>query len=113
MSIESPAARRKQRIDRLYRDDHQARAAAPDEAVLDAVRTPGVGVAQIVTSVLTGYAERPALGQRAFAIVSDPVTGRPERRWLDHFDTLTYGEVAERIEAVAAAWAQAGVEPGA
>lgn len=113
MSIESPAARRKQRIDRLYRDDHQARAAAPDEAVLDAVRTPGIGVAQIVTSVLTGYAERPALGQRAFEIVSDPVTGRPKRRWLDHFDTLTYGEVADRIEAVAAAWAQAGVEPGA
>ncbi|MBF6413996.1 carboxylic acid reductase [Nocardia cyriacigeorgica] len=114
MSIETPAARRRQRIAQLYNDDHQARAAAPDEAVLDAVRTPGIGVAQIVTSVLTGYAERPALGQRAFEIVRGPGTGHHERRWLDHFDTITYAEVADRVEAVAAAWrGRAGVEPGA
>ncbi|MBF6477187.1 AMP-binding protein, partial [Nocardia cyriacigeorgica] len=113
MSIETPAARRRQRIAQLYSDDHQARAAAPDETVLDTVRTPGTGVAQIVASVLTGYAERPALGQRAFDIVRDPVTGQPERRWLDRFETLSYAEVADRVEAIAAAWqGTAGVEAG-
>ncbi|MFE3447110.1 carboxylic acid reductase [Nocardia sp. NPDC059180] len=112
MSIETtPAGRRKQRIAQLYADDHQARAAAPDEAVLDAVRTPGVGVAQIVASVLTGYADRPALGQRAFETVIDPATGRCERRWLDRFETLTYGEVGDRVEALAAAWQHASADP--
>ncbi|NEW48874.1 AMP-binding protein [Nocardia cyriacigeorgica] len=115
MSIETPAARRKQRIAQLYADDLQARAAAPDEAVLDSVRTPGIGVAQIVASVLAGYADRPALGQRAFETVTDPVTGRCERRWLDRFETLTYGEVGDRVEALAAAWQRAShgqIRPG-
>lgn len=42
---------------------------------------------------MRGYADRPALGQRAVQLVTDPETGRTSAHLLTHFDTITYGEL--------------------
>ncbi|RJO75343.1 NAD-dependent epimerase/dehydratase family protein [Nocardia panacis] len=88
----------------MYAEDEQVRAAAPDAAIAARVREPGIGLPRIVTTILQGYADRPAIGQRATEITVED-TGRKTVRRLPRFDTVTYGELAERVAAVAAAWA--------
>ena len=53
-------------------------------------------------TVLDGYADRPALGQRAVQFVTDPATGRTSAELLPRFDTITYRELSDRVNAVAA-----------
>jgi fatty acid CoA ligase FadD9 len=53
---------------------------------------------------MEGYADRPALGERATELVTDPVTGRRSLRLLPRYDTLSYGELWARVSAVAAEW---------
>ncbi|OQZ91656.1 carboxylic acid reductase, partial [Mycolicibacter arupensis] len=69
-------------------------------------------LAQIVRTVLDGYAERPALGQRAVDYVTDPATGRTVASLLPRYETLTYGELGSRVRAAAAALTAGAVRPG-
>ncbi|MEV0278077.1 thioester reductase domain-containing protein [Streptomyces sp. NPDC050610] len=66
----------------LYATDPQFRAAMPLDAVSEAVRRPGPPLAEIVATVMEGYADRPALGERATEPVTDPDTGRTTYRLL-------------------------------
>jgi fatty acid CoA ligase FadD9 len=59
---------------------------------------------QIVATVLEGYAHRRALGQRRCDLVTDPETGRNSLRLLPEFTTITYGELRDRVGAVATEW---------
>ncbi|EUA34721.1 putative FATTY-ACID-CoA LIGASE FADD9 domain protein [Mycobacterium xenopi 3993] len=59
----------------------------------------------MIETVLQGYADRPALGQRAVEFVKDPNTGRTSAHLLPRFDTITYRELADRVGALASAWA--------
>ena len=54
-------------------------------------------------TVIDGYADRPALGQRAVAVRHRPATGRTSAELLPRFDTITYRELSDRVNAVAAA----------
>jgi fatty acid CoA ligase FadD9 len=83
--------------------DEQVRAAAPLAAVSEAVGTPGLRLVQIVETVMTGYADRPAIGQRAAELVTDE-SGRRVRRLLPRYETLNYRELWARIGALASAW---------
>jgi hypothetical protein len=65
-------ARLAARIAELYATDAQFAAAWPDEAISAAVEDPGLSLGQIVQTVMEGYADRPAMGQRAVELVSDP-----------------------------------------
>ena len=64
--------------------DLQFADAQPDEVVTTALQRPDVGLAEVITIVLTGYADRPALGQRqlmrrredTLATVGDTRTGQ-------------------------------------
>ena len=67
---------------------------------------------QVVQTVIDGYADRPALGQRAVQFVTDPSTGRTCAELLPRFDTVTYRELSDRVNAVAAALSQNPVRPG-
>ncbi|ORA97154.1 oxidoreductase, partial [Mycolicibacter minnesotensis] len=69
-------------------------------------------LAQIVRTVLDGYAERPALGQRAVDYVTDAATGRTVASLLPRYETLTYGELGSRVRAAAAALTAGAVRPG-
>lgn len=92
------------RRERLYADDAQFRDTRPDEQIAAAARAPGLRIAEVMSIVLRGYANRPALGQRAREIVTDPATGRSTLRLLPHFETITYAELWQRIQTVAANW---------
>ncbi|MFE3946388.1 carboxylic acid reductase [Streptomyces sp. NPDC059118] len=99
----------------LYATDAQFRDTAPLDAVTEAIRRPGLPLAALVATVMEGYADRPALGERATEPVTDPDTGRTTLRLLERFDTLTYGELRERVGAVASEWhhhPEQALEPG-
>ncbi|MFJ4649712.1 carboxylic acid reductase [Nocardia sp. NPDC088792] len=93
---------REERIAALSADP-QIRAAMPLEEIATAARQPGLGLAQIIETVMLGYADRPAIGQRATELVTDE-TGRHHRRLLPEYETVSYGELWQRAGALAAAW---------
>jgi fatty acid CoA ligase FadD9 len=92
---------REERIARLRAEDPGFRAAFPLESVTAAKRQPGLRFAQVVQTVMEGYADRPALGQRARELVTDPASGRRNLRLLPSFETITYRELSARAQAVA------------
>jgi fatty acid CoA ligase FadD9 len=99
------------RLERLLAEDPQFRDAFPLEAVTKAKRQPGLRIAQVVQIVMEGYADRPALGQRARELTTDPASGRRALRLLPRFETLTYRELWGRARAVASAWRHDGRHP--
>src|SRR5690606_33550916 len=60
--------------------------------------------AEMLVTVFESYADRPALGERAYEVVADAATGRQVRMLLPRFDTITYAEVHQRVRSLAAAW---------
>jgi fatty acid CoA ligase FadD9 len=71
------------------------------EEISRAIEQPHIRLPQIVQTVMHGYGERPALGQRRVDFVLDPDTERTVIRQLPLFDEITYLELAERAHALA------------
>jgi fatty acid CoA ligase FadD9 len=92
------------RRERLYAEDAQFRDARPDGSVAEEVRRPGLRIAEAMATVMQGYADRPALGQRAREVITDPATGRSSLSFLPRYDTISYGELWGRVRAVASDW---------
>jgi fatty acid CoA ligase FadD9 len=92
------------RRERLYIDDEQFRRTRPDEEIAAAARAPGLRIAEVMATVLQGYADRPALGQRAREVITDPTTGRSTLRFLPRFETIPYADLWARVQATAADW---------
>ena len=112
MSTDTQQDLRERRIHELYGTDAQFAAARPDEAISAALDRPDLGLAQIVDTVMQGYADRPALGQRAVQFVTDPDTGRTSAQLLPQFDTISYRQLWDRAGAIASAWANKPVRRG-
>ncbi|MFE1591321.1 carboxylic acid reductase [Nocardia sp. NPDC058705] len=110
MTVELDAGHLADRIRSLFAEDEQIRAARPDADVHALVTTPGLATARIVETVMTAYADRPALGTRRTVLVESG--GRSTRKLLPEFDLLTYGQVWERTRALAAAWQRDGIVAG-
>ncbi|MUM17156.1 carboxylic acid reductase [Mycobacterium sp. CBMA271] len=91
------------RVRRLFAEDPQFRAAKPDTGVDAAVEVPGLRLAQVVATIMDGYAERPALGHRAQDLVTDD-NGQSTLHPLPEFETVTYGELWGMARALASAW---------
>jgi fatty acid CoA ligase FadD9 len=102
MSIDAREERLTRRIADLYATDEQFAAARPSEGVSAAIGQPGLRLPQLLRTVMEGYADRPALGQRAFRFVVDPDTGRTSLELLPWFETISYREVWDRVDAIAA-----------
>ncbi|MGW4129424.1 carboxylic acid reductase [Amycolatopsis japonica] len=100
----SPTGSRPERFAQLFDADEQFREAEPLASIGEAIRRPGTSLSTIMTTVMQGYAERPALGTRAAELITDPATGRKTRRLLPRFDTMTYDELWRRAGALAAEW---------
>ncbi|HEY4021523.1 MAG TPA: carboxylic acid reductase, partial [Pseudonocardiaceae bacterium] len=96
--------RYERRLTELCANDQQVRDAVPLEAVTAAIHRPGTPLVRMVAAVMEGYADRPALGERAKELITDPVTGRVSLRLLPRFDTISYSELWSRAGAVAAEW---------
>src|SRR5882757_5876696 len=112
MSTDTREERLARRISDLYATDPQFADARPSEAVAHGIEAPELRLPQIVQTAIDGYADRPALGQRAVQFVTDPSTGRTSAELLPRFDTITYRELSDRVNAVAAALTQNPVRPG-
>ncbi len=112
MSTTTYDERAARRVEDLRANDPQFAAAGPDPAITAALEEPGLRLPQIMRTVLEGYADRPALGQRAVGFVKDPATGRTALEILPHFDTVTYGELGERVGALARALAADSLRAG-
>ncbi|MGS2586690.1 carboxylic acid reductase [Streptomyces hebeiensis] len=97
-----PDDRTDRRIAELRAHDPQVRDALPLPAVDEAIGRPGLTLNKIIATAMEGYADRPALGERARELIRDPATGRAEYRLLPHFDTITYAQLWSRVEALAA-----------
>lgn len=110
-SPETVDDRPQRRLAHLYATDPEFAAAAPSAEVNAAAGAPGLRLADIVRTVLDGYADRPALGARAVEFVTDE-SGHTVAALQPRFDTITYGELAERVRALADAWRGAPVHPG-
>jgi fatty acid CoA ligase FadD9 len=112
MSTETLQQRTARRIADLYASDPQFAAARPNEGISSAISQPGLRLPHIVRAVMEGYADRPALGQRAVELVTDPDTGRTSAQLLARFDTITYRQTWDRARTIAAALANDEVRPG-
>jgi fatty acid CoA ligase FadD9 len=100
------------RVEDLSANDPQFAAAKPSPAVAAALELPGLRLPQIVQTALEGYADRPALGQRAVKSVKDPKTGRTSLEVLSHFETITYRELSDRVGALTRALTDESVRAG-
>ena len=112
MSTETQEDRLTRRIAELYDTDPQFAAAAPSETVSAAADDPDLRLPQVVRTIMQGYADRPALAQRAVDFVTDPATGRITAELLPRFDTLTYGQLWDRVQQAAGALHDAPVHAG-
>ena len=104
-------ARLQRRFDKLTSEDAQLIAARPDPAVTAGLDGPGLLLTDVIRTVMTGYADRPALGQRAVEFVTD-ASGRTVAELQPRFDTLTYRETWARVKALADALVGNPVHPG-
>ena len=113
--MSAPASTRERRLvrrfDILTSADPQLVAAQPDPAITASLDDPGVVLTDVMGTVMSGYADRPALGQRAVEFVTD-VAGRTVAQLQPRFDTLTYRETWARVRALADALAGDPVQPG-
>jgi fatty acid CoA ligase FadD9 len=92
------------RLADLLANDAEFRAAQPSAHIQAAIAQAGLPLSHILATVMEGYADRPALGQRAHELIADPATGRRTRRLLPRFETLTYRAAWSRMQALASAW---------
>ncbi|MGW4490266.1 carboxylic acid reductase [Amycolatopsis sp. NPDC004368] len=96
--------RETEKLAALYEHDREVRDTRPDQAVIAEVSRPGLGVADILELVSQRYADRPALGERAAETSTDSETGRASRHLSAGFTTVSYRELSDRVEAIAAEW---------
>jgi fatty acid CoA ligase FadD9 len=111
MSTNSREDRLARRVAELYATDTQFADARPIEALTAAIEQPGIRLPRIMSTVMGAYAERPAVGERAVNLATDPESGRTSLQLLPWFQTITYRELWERIGAVASALADGSGQP--
>jgi fatty acid CoA ligase FadD9 len=100
------------RVEELTANDPQFAATRPDPTVVAALDEPGLQLPQVIRTVLDGYADRPALAQRAVEFVKDAKTGRTSAELLPRFETITYGELGDRVAALGRALINDSVRSG-
>ncbi len=91
-----------ERIALLLANDEQFRTSRPDSALISAVGRPGQRLAPLLETLIEGYGDRPALGERARELRTDPDTGRTTAYVLPRFDTISYRQLWSQVRAVAA-----------
>ncbi|MGB3482029.1 MAG: carboxylic acid reductase [Mycobacterium sp.] len=111
-TADARATRLTSRIADLYANDRQFADASPLEAITAAADQPGLDLQQIVSTVMTGYADRPALAHRAVDFTVDPQSGRTRATLLPRFDTVSYAQLWERVQTLTSTWHHDGVRTG-
>jgi fatty acid CoA ligase FadD9 len=87
MSTHARQARLQHRTSHLYATDQQFADAQPNDRITGAIESFDLRLSQIVQTVIDGYADRPALGERRVQFIADASTGRTLAQLLPYFDT--------------------------
>jgi len=98
----SPQDLVRERLAAMVATDDQLRELVPSPEVRAALSAPGLSLGPLVATALEGYADRPALGFRDHVLETD-ATGRTTRTYLPTFSTISYGQLNDRVGAIAAA----------
>lgn len=93
-----------ERLARLHAEDPQFAAAAPSAEVTAQLHRPGIRLVEIVETLMSSYADRPALGQRRRERAGGPSAGTRPSNLPDDFETISYRELWTAAQEVAAAW---------
>jgi fatty acid CoA ligase FadD9 len=104
-----------QRVRDMIATDPELQRLKPKPAVIAQQRDPNLSYPQVLSVTFAGYAERPALGSRAYEIAIDPATGEAVRKYLPAYRTISYGELAQQVESIASLWRRSArylVSPG-
>lgn len=101
---DDPFQRYSARLADLAATDPQIGSLLPEPAVTQAARRPGLSCDKVIATYLEGYSHRPALGQRAYDAVRCKTTGATMRHYRNEFLAITYGELHDRIKALAMVW---------
>lgn len=97
------------RLGELAESDPEVAARVPDDNVTKAIQQPGMTYQQVITTVLSSYADRPALGVRSYDVRDGA------RHHHKEFNTISFAQLAQQAEAVSCAWrfdARFRVSPG-
>lgn len=95
--------------------DPQLKALKPKDQVTRKIQHPDMSYREVIAAVLEGYAERPALGARAYEIIHDERSGAAGRHYLPSFTTISYAALRGMVESIANLWRhhpQHRAEPG-
>jgi fatty acid CoA ligase FadD9 len=112
MSIGIRGEHLERRIAELSASDPQFAAARPNPTVAAALEQPALRLSQTIRILLEGYADRPALAQRAVEFVRNPRTGHTSLELLPWFETITYRELGDRAGTLVRAWSNDPVRAG-
>jgi len=85
----------------MVETDPQIKQLTPNPAVRAAICAEPT-LERMIDAALTGYADRPALGNRAYKIVKEG--GKNVRQYLPSYATITYKELQTNLKAIANAW---------
>ena len=112
MSTDTREERLARRIADLYATDQQFADAGRARPSPRPSNSPIMRLPQVVQTVIDGYADRPALGQRAVEFVTDPRPAAHPPNCCPGSTPSPTAELSDRVSAVATALTQSPVRPG-
>ena len=94
----------KERVEQLAEADPALKALTPDLAVAKPLLEKGVPLDKIAEGLLSGYADRPTLGERAYDVAKDAEADEMVRAYKAEYAMTTSGELLQKAQAIAMAW---------
>lgn len=89
-------------LDGLIQTDDQIAQRTPKPSVKLALESSTGCLIDLMEIAFNGYAERQALGERAYTIIEEE--GGAQRNYLQHFETISYSQLQQRIKTLASLW---------
>ena len=94
----------KDRVNALAEADPALKALTPDPAVAKPLRDESLSMYKVAEGLLSGYADRPALGERTYDVVKHTTTGEFVREYKAEYTTTSFGELLASARAIAMVW---------
>ena len=92
------------RVKELADAEPALQALTPDPSIAEPLRDKSLSMRKTAEGLLSGYADRAALGERAYDVVEDSQTGKSIRAYKEEYSTTTYRDLLDKGRAIAMAW---------
>jgi len=93
-----------ERVLKLVESDAQLARHMPNADLWEGLKDTSLPLADRIDNLLSGYGDRPALGERAYRLENKKDNGELTRVYDNAFDAISYSDLRDRIRSVAAAW---------